>query len=161
MISILFAMSTASGLAQDMDGIPPTAPLQDEQTIEIPPSEPHVNNYGFVILPGWNLGMAVDALGVYDTNPAFLVQPDGDAAQRYTGSASLSYLAKRTVYQAAYFPSYTYYRTFTSLNSAEQDLNQTLWHEFSPRTELTWRADAREYPSWGALRLPIAASARF
>ena len=148
MITILLAMSKALVLAQDTDGIPP-APLQDVQVMEIPPSEPHVNDYGFVIRPGWNLGMTIDAIGVYDTNPAFLVQPAGDVAQRYSGSVSLSYLARHTVYQAAYFPSFTYYRNFTTLNSAEQQLSQTLWHEFSPRTDFSWRLDAREYPSWG------------
>ena len=148
MITILLAMSKAPALAQDTEEIPP-APLQDVQVMEIPPAEPHVNDYGFVILPGWNLGMTIDALGVYDTNPAFLVDPAGDVAQRYSGSVSLSYLARHTVYQAAYFPSVTYYRNFTTLNSTDQDLSQTLWHEFSPRTDFSWRLDAREYPSWG------------
>jgi hypothetical protein len=148
MIAILLAMSETLAFAQDTNPIAPP-PVQDVQMMEIPPSAPHVNDYGYVIVPGWNLGMTADVLGVYDTNPAFLLQPIGDVAQRYSGSASVSYLAKHTVYQAAYLPSFSYYRKFTTLNSDEQSLNQTFWHESSPRTNFSWRLNAHEYPSWG------------
>jgi hypothetical protein len=95
------------------------------------------------------MSVAIDALGVYDSNPAFLLQPTGDAAQRYSGNVSVSYLAAHTIYQAAYIPSFTYYRQLTSLNSAEQSLSQTLWHDLSPHTSVGWRLDANKYPSWG------------
>jgi len=134
---------------QDMEQLPPP-PVQEAATMEIaPPAPAHVTSYGFAIPPGWNMAVAVDALGVYDSNPAFQLQPVGDVAQRYSGNVLLSYVAAHTVYEAAYIPSFTFYRQFTSLNSAEQNLSQTLWHDVSPHTSFSWRLDALKYPSWG------------
>lgn len=149
-IAILTVMSGAQAWSQDqdLDQSPPPPPT-DEQSMEIPPAIPHVAKYGVVIPAGWNLGMTADALGVYDTNPAFQLQPAADEAQRYSGDAFLTYLTQHTVYQADYVSSFMYYQQFTSLNSHEQDFSQSLWHDFSPHTSFGWRLDAREYPSWG------------
>lgn len=150
MIAILSMMPGMRAMAQDEDleQIPPPA-LEDAESMEIPLSAPHISNYGFVIPPGWNLGVAADGMGVYDSNPTSLSEATGDAAQRYSGNASLTYLSKHTAYQADYLPSATYYRQITGLNSTEQDLNQTLWHEVSGQTSFGWHFDARKYPSWG------------
>lgn len=127
--------------------VPP--PVMDTQLVDIPLSPPHLTSYGVVIPPGWNFGLTADALGVYDSNPAFQPQQIGDEAQRYSGNASLTYLSKHTVYQTVYAPSCTYYQQFTSLNSTEQNLSQSLWHDFSSHTSFAWRLDAHKYPSWG------------
>ena len=147
-ISMLIMMSGALALAQDQEQIP-SPPLQEAESMEVAPSAPHVNNYGVVIPAGWNMALAIDALGVYDSNPAFQLQPAGDAAQRYSGNLSLSYLAEHTIYLASYIPSFTYYRQFTSLNSADQSFDQTVWHDVSPHTSFGWRLEANKYPSWG------------
>jgi len=117
--------------------------------MEVPPSVPHMTSYGVIIPPGFNISVAADALGMYDTNPVFQVQPSGDEAQRYSGNVALTYLSKHTFYQAAYTPSFSYYRKFTSLNSTEQNFSQNLWQEVSPRTGIGWQVDVRRYPSWG------------
>ncbi len=150
MIAILSMMPGMRAMAQDEDleQIPPPA-LEDAESMEIPLSAPHISNYGFVIPPGWNIGVAADGMGVYDSNPTSSSEATGDAAQRYSGNASLTYLSKHTAYQADYLPSATYYRQITGLNSTEQDLNQTLWHQVSGQTSFGWHFDARKYPSWG------------
>lgn len=144
----LFSGVLALAQDQDMEQIPPP-PLQDSQMLEISPSVPHMTSYGYAIPAGWNIGIAADAMGVYDSNPLFLAQPSGDEAQRYSGNAFLTYLSKRTVYQADYMPSFTYYRQYSELNSTEQNLSQTLWHDASAQTGYGWRFDAKKYPSWG------------
>ncbi len=139
-------------MAQDQDQIPeqiPPTPLQETESMEVAPLAPHVTDYGFMVPAGWNVATAIDALGVYDSNPAFQFQPVGDAAQRYSGNFSLSYLAEHTVYQATYEPSFSYYRKFTSLDSADQNFSQTMWHDLSPHTSIGWRLDVNKYPAWG------------
>jgi len=152
---VIAAMAMLGGLtwAQDLEQLPPPS-VQKAQPMEIPASAPHVINYGFKVRPGWNLGMASDALGVYDNNPASLPQPSGDAAQRYSGNLSLAYLSQHTTYQADYIPSASYYRQFTSLNNTEQSLTQRVWHAVSARTSFDWHLDARQYPSWGGSSFP-------
>ena len=147
-IAILSLFTGAQAWAQYDEQIPPP-PLEAEASMETAPSMPHMTSYGFLIPPGWNIGMAADALGVYDSNPAFLLQPSGDVAQRYSGDISLTYLSKHTIYQANYLPSFTYYGQFTDLNNGEQKLSQSLWHDASMRTGFGWRFDAGKYPSWG------------
>jgi len=150
LIVILMLLPGALALAQDEDQFQlPSPPRQEAAPLEIPPLAPHVNSYGFEVPPGWNMAMAIDALGVYDSNPAFQLQPSGDEAQRYSGNVSLTYLAQNTVYQTTYLPSFTYYRQFTTLNSANQNISQTLWHQVDRKTSVTWRLDAAKFPSWG------------
>jgi len=148
-LATLMVLPGVLASAQDTEQ-PPPPPVHDSQPeMEIPASTPHLSSYGTAIPPGWNVSMAADALGVYDSNPAFLVQAEGDEAQRYSGNLALTYVSKHTFYQADYMPSLSRYRQFTSLNSTDQNLSQSLWQDVSTRTGLGWRLSIRQYPSWG------------
>lgn len=117
--------------------------------MEIPTPISHVAPNGFLIPSGWNLGLAADSLGLYDSNPASLPESNGDAGQRYSGNLSLSYLSRHTVYQTNYAPSFTYYHQFNSLNSTKQSLSQSFWHHATSKTGVGWTLNLKRFPSWG------------
>jgi hypothetical protein len=149
MLALLMMLQGTPAFAQQDDQFSIPAPAKAEEPMEISASLPHMTSYGFAIPPGWNAATAVDALGIYDSNPASLLQPSGDEAQRYSGYLSLSYLAKHTVYQLTYLPSFTYYHHFSTLNSVDQNLSQSIWHQVDRKTSWTWLLDSEKYPSWG------------
>jgi len=147
-VATLILLAGTLALAQD-DNQFPVPPVQPAEQMETAPSAPHITSYGFEVPPGWNVAMAADAIGIYYSNPAFQLQSESDGAQRYSGNVSLSYLAQHTIYQATYLPSFTYYHHFSTLNAADQNLSQNLWHQVNGRTNWTLTMDAQKFPSWG------------
>jgi len=146
--TILLTLPLAFASAQELDQIPPP-PLRDPEAIEVPLGTAHLTNHGRPIPAGWNVAATADALGVYDSNPLSVSDPQGEFEQRYSADVSVTDRAKHTSYQAVYEPSYSLHKRYDQLNMLEQNFSQVLWHDFSPQTAMSWRVNAQRYPSWG------------